>query len=171
MGKITYKNCTIKVIQGDITDQPVDAIVNSANEQLENKRGVARAIEVTAGSILVNECCEYISQNERLKTGHAMVTNAGELPCKYVIHTVGPKCKRNQRDIKKESKLLKSCLQNVLKLMVEKDCKSICILAISTGIFNFPLAECARIYRKTIMKFIDKHTEEMKGRQIILCRK
>lgn len=99
-----------------------------------------------------------------------MATGAGELPCRYVFNAVGPKCEKHQEDVSKESKVLKSCVKNVLKLMIKKECKSVCLLAISTGIFNFPLKECVNIYAETIRKFIEKHQKQMKGREIILCK-
>ena len=112
---VEYKGCTIDVIKGDITDQPVDAIVSPANEYLGNEGGAARTIEYSAGSVLVDECNDYIHTNTKLETGEAMVTNAGELPCKYVIHTVGPQCKEDQKDYSEESDLLAKCVKNSLK--------------------------------------------------------
>ena len=112
---VDYKGCTIDVIEGDITDQPVDAIINPANEHLGNEGGAARAIKDSAGSVLVNECNDYIHANTKLETGEAMVTNAGKLPCKYVIHTVGPKCEEDQEDYSEESDLLAKCVKNSLK--------------------------------------------------------
>ena len=66
---------------------------------------------------------------------------------------------------------LSQCVEGVLQLMIDKKCKSMCLLAISTGIFNFPLDECVKVYRNTIIKFIDKNTEQMNGKEIILCKK
>jgi len=88
---VEYKDCTIKVVKGDITDQPVDAIVNPANGDLEHKGGAAKNIQDSAGYELVEECNEYMHKYGKLPTGGAIWTHAGELPCKYVFHTVGPK--------------------------------------------------------------------------------
>lgn len=99
-----------------------------------------------------------------------MVTSAGKLPCRYVIHVVGPRCEKNQEDISKEKLELKKAVKSVLEKVVGYGIKSVCLLAISTGIFNFPLSDCYKIYADVITKFIDKHPEEMKGRKIILCK-
>ena len=86
----------VKVIQGYITDQPVDAIVNPANSYLGNEGGAARIIQEAAGRELIDEWREHIKENEELKTGEAMWTKSGELVCKYVFHTVGPRCRKGQ---------------------------------------------------------------------------
>lgn len=96
-----------------------------------------------------------------------MCTKAGDLPCKYVFHTTGPRYEEGD-NIKEKSKILSSCLKEVLKLMIANDCKSICILAISTGIFGFPLKECVKVYTKTLKKFIEQNLGKMKGKNIIL---
>ena len=99
-----------------------------------------------------------------------MCTDAGDLPNLYVFHTPGPKCKKRQEDISKESKVLKNCVRSVFDLMVEKDCRSLASIAISTGIYNFPLDECGNIFFNSIIKYIDKHTEIMQGKEIFLCK-
>lgn len=123
--EISYNNVNISVRQNDITDEPVDAIVNPANEYLDNSGGAARAIEDGAATELRKECDVYIQQNGLLKTGSAMVTTAGNLPCKYVIHTVGPRCEKKQEDITKETSQLKKAVKSVLEKCIEKDIKSV----------------------------------------------
>ena len=98
-----------------------------------------------------------------------MWTHSGELVCKYVFHTVGPRCKKNQLDIEKESKQLARCVQTLLQLMIDKKCKSMCLSAISTDIFNFPLNNLVEIYQNTIKEFIKDYQEEMERKEIILC--
>lgn len=164
-----YLQCRIIVRKGDITDQPVDAIVNPANSELKNAGGAANAISKGAGGQFDREWDDYILKYNTLEEGKAMVTGAGDLPCKYVFNTVGPRCIKHQEDVSDESKVLKSCVKSVLRLMIEKDCKSLCLLAISTGIFHFPLNKCIDIYAETIRKFIENHQTEMKGKEIILC--
>jgi O-acetyl-ADP-ribose deacetylase len=168
--EVNYRGCIIKVRKNDITDEPVDAIVNPANSHLGNEGGAARAIEDAGGSVVRNECFDYIQNYGSLPTGKAMVTNAGDLPCEKVIHVVGPRCEKGKDDISEEKKLLKSVVKEILKLILKYDFKSVCILAVSTGIFGFPLKECGNIYASQLIKFIDKHEEEMKGREIILCK-
>ena len=180
-GKISYKGCKILVRQNNITgtisisthspyaiEEPVGAIVNPANSELKNKGGAAYEIEDAGGKDVQQACIDYIQKNTQLKVGHAMHTPAGDLPCKYVIHVVGPKCEEGQQDLSKESKQLKKAVKNVLAKMLELDIGSISMLAISTGIFNFPLEKCVKIYGKQIKKFIDGHEQKMKKKEIIL---
>jgi O-acetyl-ADP-ribose deacetylase len=139
--EVNYKGCIIKVRKNDITDEPVDAIVNPANSHLGNEGGAAKAIEDAGGSVVRNECFEYIQNNGSLPTGKAMITNAGALPCEKVIHVVGPRCEKGKDDISEEKKLLKRVMKEILNLILKHDFKSVCILAVSTGIFGFPLKE------------------------------
>jgi putative ATPase len=136
-----YKGCIIKVRKNDITDEPVDAIVNPANEHLTNGAGAAKAIEDGAGAEYRKECDQYLQRHGSLPTGQAMVTSGGNLPCRYVINVVGPCCQKKQEDINKECKQLQSVVKNILRLTLEHDFKSVCILAVSTGLFHFPLKE------------------------------
>mmetsp|Transcript_205 Transcript_205/g.198 ORF Transcript_205/g.198 Transcript_205/m.198 type:complete len:92 (+) Transcript_205:276-551(+) len=91
-------------MQEDITDVPVDAIVNPANSHLGNEGGAAKAIQEAAGIDFIEECQDYIEENKELKTGQAMSTHSGDMHCKYVFHTVGPICDKNQESYSKQSK-------------------------------------------------------------------
>lgn len=126
----------LRLVQGDITERDVDAIVNAANSQLQHGGGVAGAIVKKGG---------YIIQDESDRIGYtpvgtAVITSAGKLPAKFVIHTVGPKMGEGDEDSK-----LKSAVLNSLKLAAEKGLKSISMPAISSGIFGFPKDKCAKI--------------------------
>jgi O-acetyl-ADP-ribose deacetylase len=167
--EVNYRGCIIKVRKNDITDELVDAIVNPANSHLGNEGGIARAIVDEGGRILRDLCFDYIQNHGSLPAGKAMITNAGDLPCEKVIHVVGSRCEKGKDDISEEKKLLKSVMKEILKLILKHDFKSVSIPAVSTGIFGFPLKECGNIYASQLIKFIDKHEEEMKGREIILC--
>ena len=127
--------------KNDITDEPVDAIVNPANSNLENKGGAAKMIEDAAGRVLVEQLYNYSQEVGKLKVGKTLVTDAGDLPCKKVIHVVGPKCTKGQSDISMEKQQLKEVVENILQAVIKHDFKVTCILAVSTGIFNFPLEE------------------------------
>ena len=165
-----YMGCKIIVRQNNIINEPTDGIVNPANSKLTNGAGAAKAIQDAAGQDYISECEQYLQDYKKLPTGEAMTTTGGKLPCKYVINVVGPKCMENQEDISKKSRLLKAALCSVLNEMVEYEMESISILAISTGLYRFPLETCVQIYARNIKKFIEKAKGEMEGKTIVLCK-
>ena len=139
----------ISIIQGDITKQQVDAIVNAANSSLLGGGGVDGAIHRAAGPRLLQEC-----QTLRgCRTGEAKVTNGYNLPARYVIHTVGPIYGRENGQ---EAELLASCYNNSLSLAKQYQCSTIAFPAISTGVYGFPKEEAAQIVKKTLEEFINK---------------
>ncbi|HAM53299.1 MAG TPA: macrodomain protein [Nitrospiraceae bacterium] len=132
----TVNGKTIRLVQGDITEREVDAIVNAANAYLQHGGGVAGAIVRKGGQIIQEE-------SDRIgfvPVGKAAFTSAGRLPSKYVIHAVGPRMGEGDEDNK-----LKSAVVNSLKLASGKALKSISLPAISSGIFGFPKDRCAAI--------------------------
>ena len=151
------KVCTLK---SDLTKLGVDAIVNAANRSLLGGGGVDGAIHRAAGSGLLRECrtlggCE---------TGSAKITDAYNLPCKKVIHTVGP-----VYDSDEESEpLLRGCYKTSLQLAVENDCKSIAFSAISTGIYGYPSSSAAYVAIDETFKFLKK-PEGQKLDKVIFC--
>lgn len=141
----------IKTIRGDITKiTDVQAIVNAANSSLLGGGGVDGAIHRAAGKELLFEC--------RLlggcKTGQAKITKGYNLPCDYVIHTVGPVW---QGGGKKEAELLSSCYYNSMKVAMENGIRSIAFPSISTGIYHFPVEQAAEIAVKTVKYFLDEN--------------
>jgi len=136
--ELNVGHCVIELVKGDITRIPVDAIVNAANHMLAGGGGVDGAIHSAAGPELMAELRQYDS----CPTGSAVVTGAGRLPAKYVIHAVGPVYRGGQRD---EAALLASCYRTALQLAHERNCQSISFPSISTGAYGYPIPEAAAI--------------------------
>ncbi len=143
--KITLNKTTIEIIQGDITKERVDAIVNAANNQLSPGGGVSGAIHRAAGP----ELWEESRTLGGCRTGEAKITKGYKLPAKYVIHTVGPVYSHSKED----PELLSSCYRESLKLALKHGLKSISFPAISTGVFGYPVDEAARVALETIIEF------------------
>lgn len=148
----------IKFIKGDITEQKVDAVVNAANSSLMGGGGVDGAIHRAGGPKILEECVAYVAKHGRLPTGQAMITSGGNLPAKFVIHTVGPIYRENQGksgNIKEhQAEQLRSCYIESLKLAVEKRLKTIAFPSISTGAYRYPLKEAAPIAIKAVKDFL-----------------
>jgi O-acetyl-ADP-ribose deacetylase (regulator of RNase III) len=139
----------IKLVKGDITELAVDAIVNAANSRLIMGGGVAGAIRRKGGEIIQEEC-------DRIGgtfVGGAVITGAGALKAKYVIHAVGPRMGEGDEDNK-----LKNATLNSLKIADEKRLSIIAFPAISTGIFGYPVDRCAKIMLETTRDFLKAHS-------------
>ena len=142
----------IALVQGDITKQEVDAIVNAANESLLGGGGVDGAIHRAGGPAILEEC-------RRLggcATGDAKATTAGDLPARHVIHTVGPVWQGGDAN---EDELLSSCHRRSLEVAAELTCRTIAFPAISTGVYRFPIERAARIALGTTRDALDDHPQ------------
>lgn len=142
----------IEIIKGDITKVNVDAIVNAANNTLLGGFGVDGAIH-RAGGIEILEACKKIGGCE---TGEAVITTAGKLPARFVIHTVGPVWYGGDHE---EQKLLAACYRNSLQLALDNQCKSIAFPNVSTGAYGFPKKQAAKIAIHTVKEFLKDHPE------------
>jgi O-acetyl-ADP-ribose deacetylase (regulator of RNase III) len=146
----------IEVIQGDITKLTVDAIVNAANNSLLGGGGVDGAIHKAGGKAILEECKKIRDRQGGCKTGEAVITTAGNLPARYVIHTVGPIWKGGKAG---EEEKLRNCYKNSLKLALEKGLKTIAFPNISTGVYGFPKKAAASIAVEEVSNFLQEHGE------------
>jgi O-acetyl-ADP-ribose deacetylase len=147
-------NTRIELIQGDITQISVDVIVNAANSSLLGGGGVDGAIHRKGGKQILEECIEIRNKQGGCKTGEAVITSAGNLPSKFVIHTVGPRWNQFTEKNEDKSILLENCYKNSLKLAIENNLKTIAFPNISTGIYHFPKQLAAQIAIRTIKNFL-----------------
>lgn len=137
----------IHLIKGDITQMKVAAIVNAANHQLKGGGGVDGAIHRAGGPEILEQCLLWVAENGTLPTGQAMITTAGKMPAKYVIHTVGPVWNGGNKN---ERELLANAYRNSLQLAAREKLTSVAFPNISTGVYGFPKEEAAEIAVETV---------------------
>ena len=150
----------ITLLQGDITKIKADAIVNAANTSLLGGGGVDGAIHRAGGPAILEACQQIRAKQGGCDVGKAVITTAGLLPAKYVIHTVGPVWNGGNKG---EPELLANCYRNSLQLAIDHAVKSIAFPNISTGIYRFPKPEAAAIAIKEVRQFAanDNSLEEI----------
>jgi O-acetyl-ADP-ribose deacetylase (regulator of RNase III) len=154
---MTLDRTQLELVEGDITDLEVDAIVNAANDQLQLGAGVAGAIRAKGGPSIQEEC----NRIGGTPVGTAVMTGAGHLKAKRVIHAVGPRMGDGDED-----KKLASAVRAALALADRRGMKSIALPAISTGVFGFPLERAARLMLTEIQRFLQGGT---KLERVVLC--
>jgi O-acetyl-ADP-ribose deacetylase len=149
----------IRFVQGDITDQDVDAIVNAANHTLLGGGGVDGAIHRAGGPEILAECQELRREKypDGLPTGQAVATTAGQLKARWVIHTVGPTYSTS----KDKSDQLADCFRNSLAVADELGARTVAFPAISTGVYRWPVDDAARIALETV-RATDTRAEEVR---------
>ena len=148
---LRYKETIINIIKGDITEQKVDAVVNAANNTLLGGGGVDGAIHNKGGRIILEQC----KKHGGCPTGEARLTTGGDLPCKYVIHAVGPIYNKHYGN---ESKLLYNAYYNSLKISQEYNFKTISFPSISTGAYGYPIEEAVIIVFDALKNFLDSNS-------------
>jgi O-acetyl-ADP-ribose deacetylase (regulator of RNase III) len=160
----------VLVVVGDITQQDVDAIVNAANSTLLGGGGVDGAIHRAGGPQILKECQEIRKTlyPNGLPTGQAVITTGGNLPAKYVIHTVGP---IYGRDTQRQAELLADCYKNSLFLARQHHISTIAFPSISTGAFGYPKSEAATIASLTIREFLATDSEIEQVRLVFFQQK
>ncbi len=146
---LDINHCRLELIQGDITDQEVDAIVNAANSALAGGGGVDGAIHRRGGPAILRETGEKYP--EGCPCGSAVISGAGNLPARFVLHAVGPRWKGGKSG---EPKRLQSAYRTCLELAVRHDCRSIAFPSISTGVYGYPIAEAALLAIQTVLDFL-----------------
>ena len=154
--------CRLQLMQGDITQQNVDAIVNAANEQLAGGGGVDGAIHEAGGPEIMKDTDARYPNG--CPTGEAVASSAGLLQASYVIHTVGPIWRGGRNG---EPAMLASCCRRSLQLAVDLHCKSVAFPAISTGVYGYPLDLAANVALKSCIDFLKWHKQPKEVRFIL----
>ncbi|TYB90874.1 MAG: macro domain-containing protein [Kosmotoga sp.] len=145
-------NRVIEIIQGNITEENTDAIVNAANGYLKHGGGVAGAIVRAGGEVIQKQSNEYVSENGPLNVSDVAITGAGKMRARYVIHVHGPK-----KSTEGYAKLLYKSFYNILSKGDELELSSISIPAVSSGIFGVPKVECAKAFFKALLDYFNRN--------------
>jgi O-acetyl-ADP-ribose deacetylase (regulator of RNase III) len=161
--EVAISKSRLALVQGDITEEETDAIVNAANSRLAGGAGVDGAIHRAGGPSIMAECRKI----GYCPTGQAVITTGGNLKAKYVIHTVGPV----YRGGKGEAGLLASCFTESLKLAASRGLKSVAFPAISTGVYGYPLDEAAEVSLKAVIDYLRSHTDIELVRLVLFDRR
>jgi O-acetyl-ADP-ribose deacetylase (regulator of RNase III) len=157
--EVTINQTRLLLVQGDITRQATEAIVNAANPSLMGGGGVDGAIHRAGGPAILAECKQIVARRGRLPTGKAVITTGGNLKVKYVIHTVGPIWHGGRSG---EPELLASAYRESLKLAIEYKLSSISFPSISTGVYGYPIGQAARVAIDAVITFLHQGTTSIR---------
>lgn len=155
--ELIWNGCQVEVVQGDITQLRVDAIVNAANPWLAGGGGVDGAIHRAGGPAILQECRQIMQQRggQPLAAGEAVITGGGQLPARYVIHTVGPVyCEWTPSQA---AERLTACYRNSLALLRQHSLRSIAFPGISTGAYGYPPEKACPIAVHTVLEELEQH--------------
>jgi len=162
--KVKINQSVIELVEGDITQQDTEAIVNAANTTLLGGGGVDGAIHRAGGPKILEECKKIGG----CPTGEARITTGGSLKAKFVIHTVGPVYKEGKG---KEAELLASAYRNSLKIASQHQIKTIAFPSISTGAYRYPLESAAQLALETVLEYLKDHPEIERARFVLFGEK
>jgi O-acetyl-ADP-ribose deacetylase (regulator of RNase III) len=157
--EVIVNQAKLRLLQGDITRQATDAIVNAANSSLMGGGGVDGAIHRAGGPAILTECKQIVARQGRLPTGKAVITTGGNLKAKHVIHTVGPVWHGGGRG---EAELLASAYRESLKVAIEHKLASAAFPSISTGVYGYPVSQAARVALNAVISFLRQGTTSIK---------
>ncbi len=163
--EVTINQAKLRIIQGDITQQATDAIVNAANSSLMGGGGVDGAIHRAGGAAILEECKQIVARQGRLPTGKAVMTSGGNLKASYVIHTVGPIWYGGNKG---EPELLASAYRESLKLAVENHLVSISFPSISTGAYGYPVDKASRVAIGAVNDFLCQSISSLREAVFVL---
>lgn len=144
---------TVRVVQGDLTEQRVDAVVNAANERLAHGGGVAAALAGKGGAAVQEESDRWVREHGPVRAGQAAVTTAGDLPAGHLVHVVGPR----YRDDQDNAALLRQAVEAALDAAADLGAQALALPAISTGVFGYPRDEATRVIVEACTRWLDRH--------------
>jgi len=151
-------NTVLNTVTADITTLSKDAIVNAANSSLMGGGGVDGAIHRAGGPQILEECRRIVAKIGRLPTGEAVITTAGNMPARYVIHTVGPVWHGGRRD---EEQLLRNAYANSLRVAKENGVKTVAFPSISTGVYGYPVDLASNEAVSAVLEFVKENPDSL----------
>ncbi len=163
--ELTIAGTTVRLVQGDITKQDTDAVVNAANPDLAPGGGVAGAIHRAGGASLTTACREIRRREGPLATGEAVITAGGNLPAPWVIHTVGPVWHGGKGG---EAELLARCYRSCLALACERGLGSVTFPSLSTGAYGYPVELAAPVALRAVASFLREDSGHLKEVRFVL---